>query len=112
MSFFKPGEAAAIKAIRTATGLGLRESQHALQQYGSAEKAIAALSNMGAVEEYESTITKALRQAELYRALRDSGLYTPAADGCGWCINHNTAKVTAGDMDAAAAKLLPKGGVK
>jgi hypothetical protein len=108
MSNFRPGEVEAIKAIRAATGLGLREAMHALQQHGSAEKAVEALSNPVDVVEYESVITRALRQAELYRALRDSGRLMPRHDDCGWVTNDHPVTFSAEEMDKAAANLIPQ----
>lgn len=107
MSQFKPGEIEAIKLIRTSVGIGLREAYSALQQYRSAEDAIAALRVPKARDSWEQESARDRHQAELYRALRDSGNFRPREDDYGWVANHHGA-ATPKEMDKAAANLVPR----
>jgi hypothetical protein len=65
------GRAEHIKAIRNALGTGLRESLDALDKYGSAEAAIAALKRPEDRDAFESQYDKLRRENAALRASRD-----------------------------------------
>lgn len=97
---------AEVKQIREKTGLGLRESVDAWQRWGSAEEALKHLSTAAERDTFENGFARDRQQAELYRALRDSGLFHVPASGRGWATGIDFAINTADELDMAAARLM------